>query len=133
MIQGIHHINFIVRNLDAAIDRWERILGTAVTSRESLEARGVELARFKLADTWIVLVQPVRSGTVPARFLETHGEGFFLMSLEADSLADEIDRLGASMFSGEQRTGLDDWRVIDLDIDQTFGAQLQLVATSANT
>jgi methylmalonyl-CoA/ethylmalonyl-CoA epimerase len=132
MIQGIHHINFIVRDLDAAIKRWEHILGMAVTSRDALESRGVELARFRLAGTWIVLVHPVRAGTEPARFLETHGEGFFLMSLQTESLAGEIDRIGASMTRGEQRSGLDDWQVIDLDVDQTLGAQLQLVATESN-
>lgn len=129
MIQGIHHINFIVRDLDAAIERWEHILGTTVTARDHLEARGIDSARFKLGDTWVVLVQPVRPGTVPARHLEEHGEGFFLMSLEVNALSDEVDRLGASLFDGSERQGIEDWRVIDLDVDQTFGAQLQLVAT----
>ena len=129
MIQGIHHINFIVRDLDAAIERWEHILGTTVTARDHLEARGIDSARFKLGDTWVVLVQPVRPGTVPARHLEEHGEGFFLMSLEVNALSDEVDRLGVSLFAGSERQGIEDWRVIDLDVDQTFGAQLQLVAT----
>ncbi len=129
MIQGIHHINFIVRDLEAAIDRWECILGTAVTARDHLEGRGIDSARFKLGDTWVVLIQPVRPGTVPARHLEEHGEGFFLMSLEVNALSDEVDRLGASLFAGSERQGIEDWRVIDLDVDQTFGAQLQLVAT----
>lgn len=129
MVKGIHHINFIVRDLDAAITRWEHILGMSVTSRDVLDQRGVELARFKLRDIWIILVQPVRPDTVPARYLETHGEGFFLMSLETDSLDAEIERLGDSMFTDQERQGLDDWRVIDLVADQTFGAQLQFVTT----
>ena len=126
MVQRIHHINFLVRDLDAAVASYERILGMPVTSRDHLDERGVAIARFRLADTWIVLVQPVRPGTVPARHLEDHGEGFFLMSLEVDSLTEEIDRLGAPMFAGSERSGLDDWRIIDIGADRTFGAQLQM-------
>ena len=133
MVRRIHHINFIVRDLEAAISSYEEILGMAVTSRDRLEERGVEVARFRLAESWLILVQPVRPGTAPARHLESHGEGFFLMSLEVDSLVAEKERLGAQMYSGTERSGLDDWRVIDMKIDKTFGAQLQLVETGVTT
>jgi methylmalonyl-CoA/ethylmalonyl-CoA epimerase len=127
MIDRIHHINFIVRDLETAIPAWEGILDREITSRDRLENRGVDIARFDLGQIWIVLVQPTRSGTPPAEHLERHGEGFFLMSLETDSLPDEIRRLGESMFDGRARDGLDDWRVRDIAIEKTFGAQLQLI------
>lgn len=132
MVQGIHHINFLVRDLETAIPVYEKILGFPVTARDHLESRGVDSARFKMGDTWLVLVQPVRPGTVPARHLEEHGEGFFLMSLEVDSLSEEVDRLGADTFSGSERSGIEDWRVIDIDASRTFGAQLQMCATAAD-
>jgi catechol 2,3-dioxygenase-like lactoylglutathione lyase family enzyme len=124
----VHHINFLVRDLAVAIPAWERVLDMPVTARDSLAGRGVDIARFRVGETWVSLVQPTRPGTVPARHLETHGEGFFLMSLEVDSLDAEVDRLGEASFSGPARDGLEDWWVRDLDIRQTFGAQLQLVS-----
>ncbi len=129
MVHRIHHINFVVRDLEAAIENYERILGIPVSFRDRLEGRGIVSARFKLGDTWIVLVQPVKTGTVPARHLEEHGEGFFLMSLGVDSLAEESERLGEAMFSGGERQGIEDWRVRDVEVGQTFGAQLQLAQT----
>ena len=129
MVQRIHHVNFLVRDLDAAIARYERILNMPVTSRDQLEERGVAIARFLLGDAWLILVQPVRPDTVPARHLEAHGEGFFLLSFAVDDLDAEIDRLGATMFDGPKRRGLDDWQVIDIDAAQTFDAQLQLVTS----
>jgi methylmalonyl-CoA/ethylmalonyl-CoA epimerase len=129
MVQGIHHINFVVRDLDAAIPVYEKILGMPVTARDHLESRGIDSARFRVGDAWVVLVQPVRPGTVPARHLEAHGEGFFLMSLDVDSLDEQVDRLGADAFSGTERPGIEDWRVRDIDVAQTFGAQLQLCTT----
>lgn len=129
MARRVHHINFIVRDLEAAIARYEEILDMPVTLRDHLEHRGVDTARFKLGDMWIVLVQPTGSEGQPARYLKQNGEGFFLMSLEVDSLADEKTRIGAEMFQGKERQGVDDWRVVDLKPDLTFGAQLQLVMT----
>ena len=100
-----------------------------VTSRDHLDNRGVDTARFRVGDTWILLVQPTGPEGEPARYLRENGEGFFLMSLEVDSLADEAGRLGPNMFRGGERSGVDDWRVRDLDAVQTFGAQLQFVTT----
>ena len=123
---GIHHINFIVRDLDAAVPVWERLLDQPVTSRDRLDSRGVDIARFQLGPTWLLLVQPTEADTVPGRFLAEHGEGFFLISLGVESLDDAIARLGEDWFDGPARAGLDDWRVCDIDIARTFGAQIQL-------
>jgi methylmalonyl-CoA/ethylmalonyl-CoA epimerase len=128
MKDRIHHINFIVRDLDAAVPAWERVLGMPVTTRDQLQVRGVNIARFHLGHAWLALVQPVREGTVPARYLAEHGEGFFLLAIGVDDLAAEVERLGDGAFVGPARAGADDWQVRDLDPAQLFGAQLQLAA-----
>lgn len=129
MARRVHHINFIVRDLEAAIARYEQILNMPVTLRDHLGHRGVDTARFRVGETWLVLVQPTGDSGEPARYLRENGEGFFLMSLEVESLASEADRLGAGMFHGAERPGVDDWCVRDLDPAVTFGAQLQMVTT----
>jgi methylmalonyl-CoA/ethylmalonyl-CoA epimerase len=125
MVHSIHHLNFIVRDLETAIPAWERLLGATVARRDELPERGVVAARFRLGDTWLVLVQPTREDSVPGRFLAAHGEGFFLLSLGVDSLASELDRLGDAAFQGPVRTGADGWQVRDLDPAPTGGIQLQ--------
>jgi methylmalonyl-CoA/ethylmalonyl-CoA epimerase len=126
MTQRIHHINFLVRDLEQAIAAWQALLGRAPDSRDHLAARGVDIARFRLGETWLVLVQPVVDGTEPARHLAEHGEGFFLISLSVDDLAAETSRLGEERFIGPARYGLDDWRIRDLDPADFAGIQLQL-------
>lgn len=133
MVTGVHHINFLVRDLEAAVATYERILDMKVTARDSLPERGAEIARFKIGASWICLVHPTRPDTVPARHLAEHGEGFFLLSLEVDSLADQACRLGDTAFSSPPRTGLENWQVRDVDRSQTFGAQLQYVVTNSET
>lgn len=122
MVRSIHHINFIVRDLEAAIPAWERRLGLPVAARDSLPERGVVAARFRVGGTWLVLVQPTRADSVPGRFLAAHGEGFFLLSFGVDSLAAEQDRLGEAAFAGPVRTGAEGWQVRDLAPDPAVGA-----------
>jgi methylmalonyl-CoA/ethylmalonyl-CoA epimerase len=131
MVKSIHHINFLVRDLEAAIPVYERLLGIPVTRRDTLEARGVMAARFRLGESWLVLVQPIRTDGVPARHLAEHGEGFFLLSLEVQSIDAEQDRLGSAVFAGPRRRGAENWTVADLDPRLTSGAQWQLCEVAA--
>jgi methylmalonyl-CoA/ethylmalonyl-CoA epimerase len=126
MAHSIHHLNFIVRDLDAAVPAWERLLGRPVARRDELKERGVIAARFQLGSTWLVLVQPTRDDSVPGRFLAAHGEGFFLLSLGVESLSGEAARLGDAAFAGPVRSGADGWQVRDLDPTRVSGIQLQL-------
>ncbi len=127
-ISGIHHINFLVRDLDAAEARYRAWLGLEPAIRESLPGRGVETARFRIGESWLVLVQPTTDEGEPARLLREHGEGFMLLSFAVDDLDAALAAAaaaGAVVGDSGERSGLSGWRVADLDPSQTFGALLQ--------
>ena len=129
MVKRVHHINFLVYDLEDAIKRYQKILGVSVHSREGLGSRGVKLARFQVGGIWIVLVQPVSEEGIPAEHLRRHGEGFFLISYEVDDVeqtAQDIKENGIRFLHEEPRQGISGWRLIDLDPVDTFGAQIQL-------
>ncbi len=126
-ISGIHHINFLVRDLDEAEERYRALLGLGPAIRGELAGRGVLTARFRLGESWLVLVQPTGEEGEPARMLREQGEGFMLLSLRVDDLDAAV--AGARAAGGEvgaERTGLEGWRIADLAPADTFGAQLQL-------
>jgi len=124
----IHHINFVVEDLDEAIGRFERILGQSVQRRDGLPGRGALTARFKLGRVWLVLVQPTDASGAPGRHLAEHGEGFFLCSFGVDNLDATLGRLRESGvgLAGPPRQGLDNWRVQDLDPEYSLGEQFQV-------
>ena len=129
MLTGVHHINFLVADLDAAIERYKELFGLDSIEVESLPARGVVTGRFELAGVWIVLVQPVDDETEPARMLRKQGEGLFLVSFAVEDLDDAKEKLvarGAISESAPARDGLLNWRVIDLSPESVFGAAIQL-------
>ena len=128
MFTRIHHVNLLVADLEAALSRYRRLLGLEPFDRAELASRGVRTARFRVGESWLVLVQPTDPESVPGRHLATHGEGLFLLSLGVESLAEatrEISGRGGQFTSPAPRSGLDNWQVIDLDSDQFFNAQLQ--------
>lgn len=130
MIRRLHHINFIVRDLDKAVERYSALFGVSIGAAEALPQRGVKLARFMVGETWVVLVQPVDPLGAPARYLEQHGEGFFLLSCQVDDVreaAEQASARGIGVLDSEPRQGLDDWLVMDLDPDDLFGVVIQLV------
>jgi methylmalonyl-CoA/ethylmalonyl-CoA epimerase len=134
MLKNVHHINLLVRDLDAAVQRYQQTLGINEMLYGDLSQRGVRTARFRVGETWIVLVQPTDSEGVPGRHLAEHGEGLFLLSFEVDSLTAavaDIKGRGGNLLSEQPRQGLEDWQVVDLDPEQFYGARLQLVEQTA--
>jgi methylmalonyl-CoA/ethylmalonyl-CoA epimerase len=80
-------------------------------------------------------VQPTNPDSVPGRHLAEHGEGFFLISFQVDdveSASATLQERGGRLLQKAPRQGLDDWRVIDLDPADTFGAQMQFTESAAD-
>ena len=111
LVRSLHHINFVVRDINAAKMRFAAQLGLEFGASEELPARGVVTVRARLAETWIVLVQPVTSAGVVAGRLAAHGEGVFLLSFAVPDL-EQARTLFPQL--GHTRTGLDGWQVADL-------------------
>jgi methylmalonyl-CoA/ethylmalonyl-CoA epimerase len=133
ILKRVHHINFVVKDLEQAVARYQDILGVVLTQRDELPDRGVKIARARVGETWIVLVQPTDSEGVPAKHLERHGEGFFLISYQVEDVsaaASNVTAAGVDPVSSEPRQGLDDWQVLDLPADDLFGVSTQLVQSA---
>ncbi len=129
MLRNVHHINFLVADLDKAVERYKDLFGIESVEVEELPDRGVITARFDVNGVWIVLVQPVDDESEPARVLKEQGEGVFLISFGVDDLEDMRVKLvakGAIDESATARDGLQNWRVIDLNPDAVFGATIHL-------
>jgi methylmalonyl-CoA/ethylmalonyl-CoA epimerase len=129
MLESIHHINFLVADLDAAMLRYKDLFDIDAMTIESLPERGVRTARFELSGVWIVLVQPVDEQSEPMRHLRQHGEGLYLVSFgveDLDAATEDLAAKGAINKATKSREGLQGWRVIDLEPGTVFGALIQL-------
>jgi methylmalonyl-CoA/ethylmalonyl-CoA epimerase len=129
----VHHINFIVNDLDVAAARFEKTLNLEPFDVVDHPIRGVRAARAKIGESWLVLVCPYDAESVPGRYLAAHGEGFFLLSLGVEGLAQTIARLeddGIECIDSSARTGILDWQVADIGL--VHGALMQLTEDGSN-
>ncbi len=123
----IHHLNFVVRDLEAAMARFEQLLDLEPFSLVDHAPRGANVARTRVGDSWLVLVCPYEADSVPGRHLARHGEGFFLVSFGVEDLTARLEELDAQGFGLEDRSsraGILDWEVAD--IGELHGARIQL-------
>ena len=126
----IHHVDIVVEDLEQAEARYRKILGIEPRPRESFVDRGIDLVRFRIGETWLILVQPTRDDSPVADFLGRHGEGFFHMAFEVDDIEGAVRSLQdrkVELVNHEPRVGVDGWKLVDIELDESLGAMIQLV------
>ena len=129
-VQRIHHLDIVVRDLDQATERYRAILGQEPRGRETLPARGIDLVRFRLGETWLVLVQPTRDDSPVMEFLRSHGEGFFHIAYEVasvDGIGQALAEQGIGVVNEVPRRGVEGWKLVDLEMADTLGVMTQMV------
>lgn len=109
MIKGLAHIGIAVKNLDDALEIFERILGFELEKIRVVEEQKVKIAFLQAGETKIELLEPTDKDGPVARFIEKRGEGihhlaFTVSDIEASiqeakdegiRVVDEKPRLGA--------------------------------------
>ncbi len=130
MLKRVHHINFVVYELDAAVKKYQTLFGLNNCEFLDHPHRRVLTARFKVGESWIVLLQPLDNESPPGKHLQQHGEGFFLISYEVEDLSAamiSIESNGGAVQDEQAREGILNWQVADLAPESTFGTRIQLV------
>jgi len=134
VLDRIHHLSFVTSDLDAAVARWESLLGVPMAERGPVAGRGAEVAIFKLANINLELVAPVTADSPLHDFIARHGEGFFHLAFAVEDIDAACRRLidrGVSMKSPPRRA-YKDWRVAYLDSELTGGIAMHIINADAD-
>lgn len=105
----IHHVGYVVADLDASIDHLRATAGAEVTVREVMPQQGVEAAMCSVGGGLIELITPLDPGGAIARFLERRGEGFHHVAFavpDAASALEALSQAGAELIDAAPRRGL---------------------------
>ena len=108
-VKKIDHISIAIRDLDNARKTYEDILGLELDSIYTSEEEKIKVARYRLGDVWLELMEPTAEGDV-SRFLERRGEGIFVISYEVpdvDLALSELKDKGYKTIDGKPRYLLD--------------------------
>lgn len=97
MINSIYGINVAVKNLDAAIARYEGVFGVKAErlGAQDFAFAGLIGAKLNVSGFFITLVGASSDETSVAKFLERRGEGLFLLSVRTDAIEKDTKALEA--------------------------------------
>lgn len=110
----IDHIGIAVKDLDAAIEIYEKILDTPCFKRETVESQKVETAFFQTGESKVELLGATSTGSVIHSFIEKRGQGIHHIAFEVNDLDSEIKRLrkeGFTFINNEPVPGADKKRI----------------------
>ena len=130
LLTEIDHVAIAVRDLEAAIDYYQRAFGAEVDHREIVESDGVEEALLKVSDSYIQLLTPTRDDTGVGRFLESKGEGLHHVGYRVDDCQEALASMvaaGATAIDQSPRPGSRGTTVAFIHPKGSFGTLIELV------
>ncbi len=96
MFNGVDHVVIAVKDLDAAIGRYETIYDAKVSDRSEAPAAGMAMAFFRFGDSYIELVSATGDQGPIAKRLADMGEGVHLVAMKVDNMDATLTRLRAA-------------------------------------
>ncbi len=93
-VNKIDHICIAVKDLAAAQQVWEPILGKTTPDDEYIdEPEKIKVARYMVGEVGFELMESTTPDGDVAKFIEKRGEGVMLVSLNVDKTADAMAEL----------------------------------------
>lgn len=93
MLGDIVELSVVVRDLDAAVERYTRLFGLRVHHRAESKEFGFKNAILPTGIGHIELLQPTDPDKAVGRFLARHGEGVYLVGFECKDIPGAVAHL----------------------------------------
>ncbi len=107
-IEGVEHIGIAVKDLDACIEKFERLLGLECSSRKRVEANRIEVAVFDCGGTTLELIAPTDEESPVYRFVSKGGNALHHICFKVDDIEGWLAFLsgqGADLIDRKPRDG----------------------------
>lgn len=130
MLGRLSHIAVVVRDLDAAIERFTSLLGGRLLEREHLSATRTDVAVVELGGVHIELLSSREEDSKVGRILRERGESIHHLSFNVAHLADEMEKLkqeGIKLLDAVPRVGVHGRKIAFLDPAETSGILIEMV------
>jgi methylmalonyl-CoA/ethylmalonyl-CoA epimerase len=126
----IHHVGYVVGDLEAAIGRLRSVFGLTPSVREVMEEQRVEAVLCGEGPGAVELIRPLDPDGPIARFLESRGEGFHHVAFEVADLESALAELrdrGAELIDERPRRGLGGHMVAFVHPRSALGVLTELI------
>ena len=96
MLTRIHHVGIAVRDMEKALKLYSDTLGLPLSHTLDFERWGAHDVMLTLGDQHWELIQATDPQKPIGRFLERHGEGVYVVSLEVEDIQEAEHRVKAA-------------------------------------
>ena len=93
MLGDVIELSIVVKDLEAAAKRFETLFGLKVYQRTESKEFGFKNAILPLGKGHIELMQPTDPSKAVAHFLETNGEGVYLVGFDTKDIPENVKTL----------------------------------------
>ena len=97
-VNKIDHICIAVKNLAAAREQWEKVIGKGPDDEYVDEPEKIRVARYWLGGVGFELMESTTPDGPVAKHIEKRGEGIMILSFNVDSTAEAVDELQEAGF-----------------------------------
>lgn len=94
----IAHIGIAVKDAEAALMLYQKVLGLEPSSIETVESQKVKTVHIPIGDSSIELLESTSPDGVVAKFIEKRGEGIHHIALEVDDIRDTLEKMKTAGF-----------------------------------
>jgi len=132
MLRGVHHVAYVVADMENTVEMFERVFGMKPYRREEIESSGQEVALYQLeGGATLEVIRPLHENTLWAEFLRRHGgDGVHHVAYSVDGINQrllELESKGVALIDREAKVSGVGWTVASVDPASTNGLWFQLV------
>ena len=130
LLTEIDHVAIAVRDLEAAIEYYQKAFGATVDHREIVESDGVEEALLKVAESYVQLLTPTNPDSPVAKAIEKRGEGLHHIRYRVNNCGEALAAMvaaGATPIDKAPRPGSRGTTVAFIHPKGSFGTLIELV------
>ena len=128
-MEKIEHIGIAVKDLEAANNTYEKLLGYKPYKQEVVDSEGVATSFFTSGESKIELLAATNPDSPIAKFIERRGEGIHHIAFAVEDIHAEVARLKAEGFkiiNEEPRKGADNKLVVFVHPKSANGVLVEL-------
>jgi methylmalonyl-CoA/ethylmalonyl-CoA epimerase len=129
MINKISHIGIAVKDLDSAKKLYQKLFQSEPSGEEIVTEQKVKVAKFKVGEATIELLEATDPESPIAKFIEKRGEGIHHVAYESDKIQDDLNRLneeGFDLINKEPKKGSDNMLIAFIKPKSTGGVLTEI-------
>lgn len=123
----IDHVAVVVKDLEAAVATYQHNFDLEKAGGGEVPSLGIHNAFLQIGGARIELVTPTSASGPVAEFLEQHGEGMYLLSLEVEDLDEAVTHLETTGARVRVAAGSTGQRLAFVSPKSAHGVLLQLL------